>query len=160
MKIELLEYPTEKDWMEVKRRALVTVGKRPVEAWREESMTPLEYIYRERSRARLNLKWSRGRNDAPAMRRLEERLQILDELERGLKPTVTREQVEKAWKAEPEERYGPYHLLVWTACPRCGREFIDEWPENFCPQCGNAFIDEAVDIVMERLNKLASEEWN
>ena len=26
MKIELLEYPTEKDWMEVKRRALVTVG--------------------------------------------------------------------------------------------------------------------------------------
>lgn len=30
MKIELLEYPTEKDWMEVKRRALVTVGKKPV----------------------------------------------------------------------------------------------------------------------------------
>lgn len=30
MKIELLEYPTEKDWMEVKRRALVTVAKRPV----------------------------------------------------------------------------------------------------------------------------------
>lgn len=30
MKIELLEYPTEKGWMEVKRRALVTVGKRPV----------------------------------------------------------------------------------------------------------------------------------
>ena len=32
MKIELLEYPTEKDWMEVKRRALVTVGKKPVNA--------------------------------------------------------------------------------------------------------------------------------
>lgn len=30
MKVELLEAPTEKDWMEVKRRALVTVGKRPV----------------------------------------------------------------------------------------------------------------------------------
>lgn len=26
MKVTLLEYPTEKDWMEVKRRALVTVG--------------------------------------------------------------------------------------------------------------------------------------
>lgn len=26
MKIELLEYPTEKDWMEVKRRAPITVG--------------------------------------------------------------------------------------------------------------------------------------
>lgn len=30
MKVELLEHPTEQDWMEVKRRALVTVGKRPV----------------------------------------------------------------------------------------------------------------------------------
>lgn len=30
MKIELLEYPTGKDWTEVKRRALVTVGKKPV----------------------------------------------------------------------------------------------------------------------------------
>lgn len=30
MKVELLEYPTQKDWMEVKRRALVTVGKKPV----------------------------------------------------------------------------------------------------------------------------------
>ena len=32
MKIELLEYPNEKDWMEIKRRALVTVGKKPVNA--------------------------------------------------------------------------------------------------------------------------------
>lgn len=117
-------------------------------------MAPQEYIYRERKRAQLNLKWSRGRNDAPAMRRLEERLQILDELERGLKPTVTREQVEKAWKAEPEERHDPYHLLLWTACPRCGREFIDEWPEDFCPKCGAAFTDEAVAIVMKRLAAL------
>lgn len=29
-KITLIEYPTEKDWMEVKRRALVTVGKKPI----------------------------------------------------------------------------------------------------------------------------------
>ncbi len=27
MKISVLEYPTEKDWMEVKRRAFVTIGK-------------------------------------------------------------------------------------------------------------------------------------
>lgn len=32
MNVELLEWPTEKDWMEVKRRALVTVGKTPVTA--------------------------------------------------------------------------------------------------------------------------------
>ena len=120
-------------------------------------MTPQEYIDRERSRARLNLKWSRGRNDAPAMRRLEERLQILDELERGLKPTVTREQVEKAWKEEPVEKYDPSRSLLWVACPRCGREFRDEWPEDFCPKCGAAFTDEAVDMVMERLEGMKDE---
>lgn len=114
-------------------------------------MTPQEYIDRERSRARLNLKWAKGRNDAPAVHRLEERLQILDKLERGLKPTVTREQVERTWKVDPEERHDPYHLLLWTACPRCGREFIEEWPENFCPECGAAFTDEAVQMVMERM---------
>lgn len=30
MKIELISYPTEKDWMECKRRALITIGKHPV----------------------------------------------------------------------------------------------------------------------------------
>ena len=30
MKVELLKYPTAEDWMEVKRRALVTIGKAPV----------------------------------------------------------------------------------------------------------------------------------
>lgn len=30
MKVTLLEYPTDKEWMEVKRRALVTIGKNPV----------------------------------------------------------------------------------------------------------------------------------
>ena len=123
-------------------------------------MTPQEYIDRERSRARLNLKWAKGRNDAPAVHRLEERLQILDELARGLKRTVTREQVEKAWKVDPEERYDPYQLFLWTACPRCGREFIEEWPEDFCPKCGAAFTDEAVEMVMERLNELNNEEEN
>jgi thymidylate synthase ThyX len=30
MKVELIEYPDEHDWMEVKRRALVTIGKTPI----------------------------------------------------------------------------------------------------------------------------------
>ena len=30
MKVELIGCPSEKDWMEVKRRALVTIGKKPV----------------------------------------------------------------------------------------------------------------------------------
>jgi thymidylate synthase ThyX len=52
MKIELLEYPTEKDWMEVKRRALVTVGKKPVNApdneWKRKILyarhSPIRYL--------------------------------------------------------------------------------------------------------------------
>lgn len=30
MKVELIEKPTENDWLEVKRRALVTIGKKPI----------------------------------------------------------------------------------------------------------------------------------
>lgn len=40
MKVELFEYPGEQDWLEVKRRALVTVGKKPLtkpgEQWRRD----------------------------------------------------------------------------------------------------------------------------
>ena len=36
MKVEFLEKPSERDWLEVKRRALVTVGKKPVNAPDEE----------------------------------------------------------------------------------------------------------------------------
>ena len=36
MQIELLKYPTEEDWMLVKRCALVTVGKQPITAPNDE----------------------------------------------------------------------------------------------------------------------------
>ena len=53
MKVELLEHPTEKDWMEVKRRALVTVGKTPVTEPNKEWMkailkarhSPIRYLH-------------------------------------------------------------------------------------------------------------------
>lgn len=52
MYVQLLEYPTEKDWMEVKRRALVTIGKRPIspptEEWKREILrarhSPIRYL--------------------------------------------------------------------------------------------------------------------
>ena len=31
MKVEMIGHPTEADWMEVKRRALVTIGKKPID---------------------------------------------------------------------------------------------------------------------------------
>ena len=117
-------------------------------------MKPLEYIYRERGSARLNLKWARGRNDVPAIQRLEERLQVLDELERGLKPAVTWEQVKKAWKGEWER---PQEGLCKCSC--CGHSFL--WlTTSFCPGCGRAMTDDAIDMVMDRLNELTSEEEN
>jgi thymidylate synthase ThyX len=52
MTITMLEYPTEKDWMEVKRRALVTIGKTPVtppdDEWKRKILearhSPIRYL--------------------------------------------------------------------------------------------------------------------
>lgn len=52
MNITLLEHPTEKDWMEVKRRALVTIGKQavtpPTDEWKrsilEARHSPIRYL--------------------------------------------------------------------------------------------------------------------
>lgn len=52
MKITLLEYPTDQEWLEVKRRALVTIGKRavspPSEEWKAEILrarhSPIRYL--------------------------------------------------------------------------------------------------------------------
>lgn len=52
MKVELIGYPNEHDWLEVKRRALVTVGKNPVtkpnEFWKESILearhSPIRYL--------------------------------------------------------------------------------------------------------------------
>ncbi len=52
MTCELIGYPSEQDWMEVKRRALVTIGKRPVSApdseWKrrilEARHSPIRYL--------------------------------------------------------------------------------------------------------------------
>lgn len=38
MRVELLEYPGERDWIEVYRRALVTVGKDTVKTPSEENL--------------------------------------------------------------------------------------------------------------------------
>lgn len=53
MKVELLRIPTAEDWMEVKRRALVTIGKAPVsppdEKWKRAMLrarhSPIRYLY-------------------------------------------------------------------------------------------------------------------
>lgn len=52
MKIELIQYPLDFDWMEVKRRALVTIGKSPVNSpsseWKHSILmarhSPIRYL--------------------------------------------------------------------------------------------------------------------
>lgn len=88
-----------------------------------------------------------------------DRIELAEAALNALRP-ISRERVEKVWKEEPVEKYDPSRSLLWVACPRCGREFRDEWPENFCPECGATFTDVAVDIVTDMINDLISEEGN
>lgn len=118
-------------------------------------MTPQEYIDHERWRVRTNLRWAQYGGDDETAQRLEEILQALDELERGLTPTVTGEKVEKAWKANVVERFDSYKN-PFLACSRCGYNLDDylEHPVNFCPECGSSISEEAVNVVMERLEAM------
>ena len=71
----------------------------------------------------------------------------------ALRP-VSRERVEKVWRGGWE----PGNPI----CPICGKDKFDgldadiwaDWMPNFCPNCGAPMTDEAVEMLMERLNKL------
>ena len=86
----------------------------------------------------------------PVWRRDCEALQMLIA---ALRP-VSREQVEKVWRGGWE----PGNPI----CPICGKDKFDgldadiwaDWMPNFCPHCGAPMTDEAVQMVMERLEKL------
>lgn len=69
---------------------------------------------------------------------------------------VSRERIEKVWRGEwiaVRDAVGGYK------CSRCKAEAVldcnDEFVlDNFCPRCGAPMTDEAVDMVMERLEKI------
>lgn len=52
MKVEMTKFPTDEDWMEVKKRALVTIGKKPIvepdESWKKKMLrarhSPIRYL--------------------------------------------------------------------------------------------------------------------
>lgn len=69
---------------------------------------------------------------------------------RALRP-VSREQVEKVWRAHWNESV---HLGGFVYCSRCGYNALEANNYTFCPKCGRPFTDEAVEMVMERMEAL------
>ena len=67
---------------------------------------------------------------------------------------VSMEQVEKVWRGEwigmPDD-----DGCTWYECSKCehGLDNLEE-PNHFCPSCGAAMTNEAVQMVMERINKM------
>lgn len=117
---------------------------------REEAITQLDLL--------LEYCESMMTSEYPVWRRDCEALQMLIA---ALRP-ISREQVEKVWRGEwmgSADGYADGELVYDTwECSHCGY-VIDEEDDpdmlpQFCPKCYAAMTDEAVEMVMERLNKL------
>ncbi len=92
---------------------------------------------------------------------------LIDFIESALRP-VSREQVEKVWRGEWRDLHGDklvgiddagqdvYRHYHYSVCKKCGKGIAAK--SNFCPYCGDAKTDEAVDMVMERINKMEETE--
>ena len=84
---------------------------------------------------------------ADGVKNAERRIAALDMALSALR-SVSREQVEKVWKAHWNEST---HLGGFVYCSRCGYNALEANNYTFCPKCGSPFTDEAVEMVIERL---------
>ena len=66
----------------------------------------------------------------------------------------TREQIEKVWRGK-WELVRRMAASIECKCPKCQRTVIFTGkPANFCEKCGSAMTNEALEMVMERINKM------
>lgn len=72
----------------------------------------------------------------------------------ALRP-VSREQVEKVWRGEWAHTHSTENFWteVWK-CSYCGFEDYNGDGFDFCPNCGQPKTNEAVEMVLERINKM------
>lgn len=68
--------------------------------------------------------------------------------------SITREQVEKAWRGEWKCQ-SDCGVTECTACKWNIEEYCGDY--NFCPHCGAPMNDEAIQMVMERLEEVRDE---
>ena len=98
--------------------------------------------------------WTHEFADRCVQKEIQEKLrpQIMELVQNiaALRP-VSREQVEKVWRAHWNEST---HLGGFVYCSRCGYNALEANNYTFCPKCGSPFTDEAVEIVVERLEAL------
>ena len=125
---------------------------------REETISILEESKRQNEIMRDNPStfWA-SHQMADGVKNAERRIAALDIALSALRP-ISREQVEKVWRGE------------WMALDECSNEGVyckrckkkvyrieyanEKMRSPFCPACGSPMSDEAVEMVMERLNKL------
>ena len=91
------------------------------------------------------------RNVVARVENTEYTVEALDMALAALRP-VSREQVEKVWRSFWEQ--GDIYDFG-DVCQKCGYDSGNEpCRMSFCPACGAPMTDEAVEMVMERMNKL------